>query len=96
MNKKLPSVYAVPIEKTLHNNKEVFKSTEEGTRESRVDRKEIQEIFKSKTHVYKTRVKITTRNEIKEVDVVGETQNALLTLSGETIPLDVIIDIKKV
>ena len=50
MNKKLPSVYAVPIEKTLHNNKEVFKSTEEGTRESRVDRKEIQEIFNSKNN----------------------------------------------
>ena len=96
MNKKLPNVYAVPIDKTLHNNKEIFKSTEEAVRESKIERSEILDIFNSKTHVYKTRVKIVTRKETKEVDVVGETKNALLTLKGELIPLDEIIDIKKV
>lgn len=96
MNKKLPEVFAVPITKKITNNKETFKSTEEGLRKSPVSIQEINRIFNDKTHVYKTRVKITTKNKTEEVDIVGQTKNALLTLSGETINMKDIIDIKKV
>ena len=96
MDKKLPNVYAVPITKKFNNNKEMFKSTDEDLRTSKVTSKEINEIFNSKTHVYKTRVKITTKSGISEVDVVGQTKDNLLTLSGEVININDILDIKKV
>lgn len=97
MNKKLPNVYAVPITKKINNNKETFKSSDgEGLRKAPITSKEINEIFNSKTHVYKTRVRITTKKEVKEVEIVGQTKNSLLTLSGETININDILDIKKV
>lgn len=96
MNKKLPNVYAVPITKELKNNKEIFKSTESGLRSTPVTDTEINKIFNDKTHVYKTRVQITTSKGTKEVEVVGETKTSLLTLSGETINKKDILSLKKV
>lgn len=96
MNKKLPNVYAVPITKKFSNNKESFRSTKEDVRGEKISKSEINKIFNSKSHVYKTRVIIKTNNEIKEVDVVGQTNDALLTLDGQTILLDNILEIKKV
>ncbi len=96
MNKKLPSVYPVPIEKKLNNNEEVFDSNEEGMRTSPLTIKEINELFNAKDHVYKTKVKLTTKNGVKIVEVVGLSYNNLLTLDGEKINIDTILDIKKV
>lgn len=97
MNKKLPNVYAVPITKKIENNKELFKSSDrELVRSTPISEKDINKIFSDKTHVYKTRVEITTKAGKKEVDVVGETKNTLLTLTGETINIADILDIKKV
>lgn len=97
MNKNLPNVYAVPITKKLENNKELFKSSEsEGLRSTPVSSTEINKIFSDKTHVYKTKVQITTKKGVKIVDVVGQTNQALLTLTGETIDVNDILDIKKV
>lgn len=96
MNKKLPNVYAVPITKKINNNKETFKSTEEGLRSAPVGIEEINRIFSDKTHVYKTRVRITTKNKTEEVEIVGQTKDSLLTLSGDTINIHDILDIKKV
>lgn len=97
MNKNLPNVYAVPITKQMKNNEEIFKSAEvEGLRSTPVNSSLINKIFNDKTHVYKTRVQITTASGKKEVDVVGETKTSLLTLTGETINISDILDIKKV
>lgn len=96
MNKELPKVYAVPIDKKLENNKDIFLSREEEVRGESIDISEINKIFNSKTHVYKTRVKITTRQETKEVDAIGLNGENILTLSGEKIPVSEIIEIKKV
>ena len=96
MNKKLPSVYPVPIDKKLKNNKEVFQSSLEDVRTSPLTIKEINEIFNAKDHVYKTKVKLTTKNGVKTVEVVGLSRNNLLTLDGQTINIDTILDIKKV
>ncbi len=96
MNKKLPSVYPVPIDKKLKNNEEVFQSSLEDVRTSPLTIKEINEIFNAKDHVYKTKVKLTTKNGVKTVEVVGLSRNNLLTLDGQTINIDTILDIKKV
>ncbi len=96
MNKKLPNVYAVPITKELKNNEEIFKSTDHDVRSTPINREEINKIFNDKTHVYKTKVQITTKSGTKEVNVVGLTKNTLLTLSGEVINISDILGIKKV
>lgn len=99
MNKNLPNVYAVPISKKIENNKETFQSKEEEqvqTNQESISVADVNKIFSSKNHVYKTRILLITKEGTKEVDAVGLTNNAILTLKGETIPLSDILDIKKV
>jgi hypothetical protein len=96
MNDKLPKVYAVPIEKEIKNNKEIFRSDERKEYGTKIDKNDIQKIFNDRTHVYKTRVLIKTINTEKEVDIVGLQNNNLLTLNGEVININDIIEIKKV
>ncbi len=96
MDKKLPNVYAVPIEKKLHNNEEISTSMERKDATTGITINEINELFASSHHVYKTKVKMTTTSGVKVVEVVGQTKNSLLTLDGERIPYHEILDIKKV
>ena len=96
MNKNLPNVYAVPIEKKLNNNADVYRSDKSLDREESISVNEIDKIFNSKEHVYKTRVQIKTKTDSKDVDVIGRTNQSLLTLDGQTIAIQDIVEIKKV
>ena len=96
MNKNLPNVFAVPIDKKIENNEDVFVSGKREERSVSISPQEVDQLFNSKEHVYKTRVKIATRTTTLEVDVVGRTWKALLTLDGQTISLADILEIKKV
>lgn len=92
---ELPNVYQNPIDKDFNNVQEFFK-TDRSESISRVDIiKKINSIFSSFNHVYKSRVRITLRDKVIEEDVVGKTDNSLLTLSGKTIKIDDIMDIEK-
>lgn len=98
MNKNLPNVYAVPIEKKITNNKETYMSSmsDERTSENLISKEEIDKLFNAKDHVYKTKTKIKTKNKEIEVEIVGKTNDALLTLSGKKIKIEDIEEIKKV
>ncbi len=99
MNKNLPKVFVVPMDKKLNNNKDIFMSKEESFRkekEETIDINEINKIFNSKNHVYKTRVFIKTQKKQEEVDLIGLKKDNLLTLDGKLIPLTEILEIKKV
>lgn len=97
MSKNLPNVFAVPINKKMTNNKETYKSSEkESLQVKTITKEEINKIFNDKTHVYKTRVRVTSLNGTEEVDVVGLTKTNLLTLNGKKIDINDILDIKKV
>ena len=96
MNKKLPNVYPVPIDKKINNNEEIFDSRLNEERTSPLTIKEINELFNAKDHVYKTKVKIRTTRGEKIVEIVGISRNDLLTLNGEHINIDSILEIKKV
>ena len=96
MNKNLPKVFAVPIEKRIENNKDVFISSEREIRGEVIDKSEIRKIFNSTSHVYKTKVLIKTIDSENEFDVVGLNNDNLLTLDGKSIPISKIIEIKKV
>ena len=94
--KELPKVYANPMEKDLHNNKEMFysKLLEDrcGTKNIL---KEIDSIFGSKDFVYKSKVEITTKSDVFETEIVGKSGSYLLTMDGEKISIPSILDIKK-
>lgn len=96
MNKNLPNVFAVPIEKKIKNNEDVFVSSVKEDRSLSISPQEVDKLFNAKEHVYKTRVKLVTKTNTEEVDIVGRTESALLTLDGRKIRLDDILEIKKV
>ena len=93
-----PKVFANPINKKINNSQEVFYERNnhlEYHSKNEILRK-IDEIFKSSNHVYKSRVSIDTKNNNITCDIVGKTSNSLLTLDGNKIDIDEIIDIKKI
>ena len=97
MKKELPKVYANPIEKPLNNNKDFFYS---GNNQDRsYDREDvvrkINEIFASKSHVYKSKVKINTLNDSFDTVIVGKSGNSLLTLDGKRVNINEIIMIDR-
>ena len=61
----------------------------------RVLLKEIDSIFGSKDFVYKSKVEITTKNDVFETEIVGKSGSSLLTMDGKRISIPSIIDIKK-
>ena len=78
----------------MKNNRDFFYSRlMDEKNDSKNILKEIDAIFKSKNFVYKSKVEITTSNEIIETFLVGKSGNRLLTLDGKSI---LITDIKKI
>ncbi len=98
MNKNLPKVYASPINKLINNNKDVFYSTENipKTPSNLNIPQKINQIFANPHHVYKSNVHIKTLDNDLETTIVGKTSTNLLTLNGEKIPLNDIVDIERI
>lgn len=95
--KDLPSVSAFEITKKLNNSQERFYSNFDIMPKSKVNVKaKINAIFSSNNHVYKSRVRITLKNDILERTIIGKTSLELLTLTGEKIKIADIIDIEKI
>ena len=97
MNNKLPKVYANPINKEINNNKDIFYSNlkQERTINKESIYRQINEIFASSHHVYKSRVAITIDGVTKEETIIGEANNYLLTIDGKKINIAKIEDIKR-
>ena len=94
--KDLPSVSAFPIEKQLHNSQERFYGHEEVFPSKKINViSKINAIFSSTNHVYKSRVRIKTKEDILERTIVGKTSTDLLTLSGDKIKIVDILDIER-
>ena len=98
MNKNLPKVFANPINKDLRNNEEVSYSSINELRSSSNENipHKINEIFANPKHVYKSKVRITTKNNVLNTTIVGKTGFYLLTLDGNKINLNDIIDIERI
>ncbi len=95
--KDLPSVSAFPIDKKLDNSQERYYGSLENikpTKKVNVISK-INEIFSSSNHVYKSRVKIKTKDDILERFVIGKTNTELLTITGDKIKIVDIVDIER-
>lgn len=99
MSKKLPSVYASPINKKIDNTQDLYYSalTRNNPKEYSLNEiiKKINDIFNSPNHVYKSRVVITTSNNALEEIIVGRTANSILTIDGKVIKISDIKNIEK-
>ena len=95
--KDLPNVSAFPIEKDLRNSQERFYGSSDSFNENKKVNviAKINQIFSSNNHVYKSRVRIKTKNDTLERTIVGKTSTDLLTLAGDKIKIVDILDIDK-
>lgn len=97
MEKKLPNIFANPIEKKLNNVQETFYGSDRVIKQvdhHTVEQK-IQSIFASKNFVYKSRVRVITTNGEKNCVLVGRTEKSLLTLDNESILISSVLDIER-
>lgn len=94
----LPKVYANKIDKEFKNTQEIYYGDNRNIerKDLLTISKKINEIFSSSTHVYKSKVKITFEDKIVEKIIIGKTQNYLITIDGEQIKIDTIMDIVKI
>ena len=93
---KKPSVFANKIDHKLNNNEEVFTSysgNKDDVNEYINVRKKIRDIMDSPNYVYKADVIIKTNKNTLEKTIVGVNNNKILTIDGESINIDDILDI---
>ena len=85
MNKNLPKVFANPINKKINNNKDIYINIESDRVLIKDENilKKINEIFASPHHVYKSKVRIRTNVDDFETNIVGKSNNYLLSLDGK-------------
>ncbi len=94
---KLPNVFASPINKKLNNYQDMYRSDRKVKSYNPKDiNKKINEIFGSLNHVYKSKVRITMSDGIKEEEIVGKTNINLLTIDNKLIKITNILDIEKI
>lgn len=94
---KLPNVFASPINKKLNNYQDMYRSDRKIKSYNPKDiNKKINEIFGSLNHVYKSKVRITMSDGIKEEEIVGKTNINLLTIDNKLIKITDILDIEKI
>lgn len=82
MKKELPKVFHNTISKPIHNNADVFYGKEDVRGKST----SVDELFQI-NQVYRTDVKITTKDKVMEKKVIGRTQNNLITFDNEIIAI---------
>ena len=109
MQKKLPGVFPGKVKKNSGNNKQIFYSEKEQKdiptiQENKIEvpkykyekniNQKINEIFRSKSYIYKADVEIVLKDETVVKRVVGKNSKHLITMDNELIPISDILDIK--
>ena len=97
---KLPKISKIPLKEDISNNQTVYydrKEKELKPLESLTTqdvKEQIKEIFDSIHHYYKVDVQIKTFHHMYDTRIIGKTENAILTMDEDTIPIDEIVSIK--
>lgn len=94
----LPKVTAFEIKEKLNNSQERFygsSNTIENENPRNIISK-INDIFSDSSYVYKSRVRIKFKDDIIEETIIGRTKDELLTMRGNKIRIDDIVDINKI
>ncbi|MBR2833107.1 MAG: hypothetical protein IKE75_01505 [Bacilli bacterium] len=92
INKKIPKVFQNEVNSDGNNEKVSYtnKNKSEGTNIN----KKIEEIFNSKSYVYKADVDIKLNSGWTNKRIVGRNSSNLITMENELIPIVNILDIK--
>lgn len=80
MKKELPKIYKNQINKKLNTNQSVFKDNDIKKRYN------VDDLFII-NNIYRKKVIITKDNVKKEETIIGRTQNNLITINNEIIPI---------
>lgn len=96
MDKKIPKVFANRIDKKINNNSSysITRNYETYIEENIDVESKINEIFKSKSYVYKADVDIILANKNITKRIIGKKNGYLITMDNELIKISDIIDIK--
>ena len=96
--KDLPKVFHNKIDKTFSNNRNVYYSnnnyTKERTTDNRTVLQKINDIFSSPNYVYKANVEITLKDKKVTKRIIGRNKNYIITMDNDLIPISDIVDIK--
>lgn len=94
-----PKMYQNKIDKVFHNNKLIYMSSDKknNIRVEKLDdiRNKIDMIINDSSFIYRTKVNIIVNNEIISKKIIGVSNNNLVTIDNEYIPIDSIQDIYK-
>lgn len=97
--KKLPKVYQNTIDKKINNNKEVSYIKNLTEKSISIDNKSVKEtlndIFNGFGYAYNIPIIIRTKEKTYETSLVTKTENNIVTLDNDVIPIDRIISITK-
>ena len=96
MNKDLPDVFPVPVNKKINNVQDscYAKLEKQDIRNSNLSiESKINRIFNSNDYIYKKKVQIKTKNGVLNKTIIGRTHDSLLTMDNEKININDIIDI---
>jgi len=88
--KELPKIYKAGQNKSFNNNESFFY----GEYRNKQKKVTIDELFKP-NEIYRTNVKLILKDRSIERIIIGRTQNNLITLNNEIIPISEIIEIEK-
>ena len=93
---KLPKVFANTNLGKLKNNETIYYDKKRKITKNNNINFKINQLFKSSRFVYKINVKVTTEKGINTYRIIGKSNNNLITIDNELIPIDTIIDIEEV
>ena len=93
---KLPKVFANKNLGKLKNNETIYYDKKRSITKNNNINFKINQLFKSSRFVYKINVKVTTEKGINTYRIIGKSNNNLITIDNELIPIDTIIDIEEV
>ena len=91
---KLPKVYENPINKNFNNTQSLYRSSIINKSNKDIN-KIIDNMLRSNDYIAKKRVKITLSNDILVVDMIGKSNNNILTIDNKLININDILDIEK-
>lgn len=92
MKKELPKVFQNRIINSIDNNDRFFYG---GAKDIRNNITSVDDLFKP-NEIYRTNTKIVLRDRTVEKKIIGRTQNNLITIDNEIIPIKDIIQIETI
>lgn len=101
MEKELPKVFENKIQKEINNNKNVYTSIEEKTKDTndnhnkhnKTINQKINEIINTKKYIYKIPVKIITDKQEIKTKIIGKNNKNIITIDNGLIEINKINEI---